>query len=40
VLHTAMVQAGERAAFLEEVLRSLANFLEGSMNCAPRCSAP
>jgi len=28
VLHTAMVQAGERAAFLEEVLRSLANFLE------------
>jgi general secretion pathway protein F len=27
-LHTAMVQAGERAAFLEEVLRSLAGFLE------------
>jgi general secretion pathway protein F/type IV pilus assembly protein PilC len=28
VLHTAMIQAGERAAFLEEVLRSLAGFLE------------
>jgi general secretion pathway protein F len=28
VLHTAMVQAGERAAFLEEVLRSLSGFLE------------
>ncbi|MBI5387632.1 MAG: type II secretion system F family protein [Verrucomicrobia bacterium] len=28
VLHTAMVQAGERAAFLEQVLRSLADFLE------------
>ncbi len=28
VLHTAMVQAGERAAFLEDVLRSLAGFLE------------
>ncbi len=27
-LHTAMVQAGERAAFLEDVLRSLAGFLE------------
>lgn len=27
-LHTAMVQAGERAAFLEQVLRSLAEFLE------------
>jgi general secretion pathway protein F/type IV pilus assembly protein PilC len=27
-LHTAMVQAGERASFLEDVLRSLANFLE------------
>ena len=27
-LHTAMVQAGERAAFLEEVLRSLSDFLE------------
>ncbi len=27
-LHTAMVQAGERASFLEEVLRSLAEFLE------------
>ncbi len=27
-LHTAMIQAGERAAFLEEVLRSLAGFLE------------
>jgi general secretion pathway protein F/type IV pilus assembly protein PilC len=27
-LHTAMVQAGERAAFLEEVLRSLSGFLE------------
>ncbi len=27
-LHTAMVQAGERAAFLEEVLRSLAGFIE------------
>ena len=27
-LHTAMVQAGERAAFLEQVLQSLANFLE------------
>jgi len=28
ILHTAMIQAGERAAFLEEVLRSLAGFLE------------
>ncbi|MBM3834905.1 MAG: type II secretion system F family protein [Verrucomicrobia bacterium] len=28
VLHTAMVQAGERAAFLEQVLRSLSEFLE------------
>jgi general secretion pathway protein F len=28
VLHTAMVQAGERAAFLEQVLRSLSDFLE------------
>ncbi len=27
-LHTAMVQAGERASFLEDVLRSLAGFLE------------
>jgi general secretion pathway protein F/type IV pilus assembly protein PilC len=27
-LHVAMVQAGERAAFLEQVLRSLAEFLE------------
>jgi general secretion pathway protein F/type IV pilus assembly protein PilC len=27
-LHTAMVQAGERAAFLEDVLRSLSTFLE------------
>ena len=27
-LHTAMVQAGERAAFLEEVLRGLSGFLE------------
>jgi general secretion pathway protein F len=27
-LHTAMVQAGERAAFLEEVLRGLSSFLE------------
>ena len=27
-LHTAMIQAGERAAFLEEVLRSLSSFLE------------
>lgn len=27
-LHTAMVQAGERASFLEDVLRSLADFLE------------
>jgi general secretion pathway protein F len=27
-LHVAMIQAGERAAFLEEVLRSLAGFLE------------
>lgn len=27
-LHTAMIQAGERAAFLEEVLRSLSVFLE------------
>jgi general secretion pathway protein F len=27
-LHTSMVQAGERAAFLEQVLRSLADFLE------------
>lgn len=27
-LHIAMIQAGERAAFLEEVLRSLAGFLE------------
>src|SRR5438093_8383538 len=27
-LHTAMVQAGERAAFLEQVLRSLSDFLE------------
>jgi general secretion pathway protein F len=28
ILHTAMIQAGERASFLEEVLRSLAGFLE------------
>jgi general secretion pathway protein F len=28
VLHTAMIQAGERAAFLEQVLRSLSDFLE------------
>ncbi len=28
ILHTAMVQAGERASFMEEVLRSLAGFLE------------
>ena len=28
VLHIAMIQAGERAAFLEEVLRNLAGFLE------------
>lgn len=27
-LHTAMIQAGERAAFMEEVLRSLASFIE------------
>ena len=27
-LHTAMIQAGERAAFLEQVLRSLSGFLE------------
>lgn len=27
-LHTAMIQAGERAAFLEQVLRSLSEFLE------------
>ncbi len=27
-LHSAMIQAGERAAFLEEVLRSLAGFIE------------
>jgi general secretion pathway protein F/type IV pilus assembly protein PilC len=27
-LHTSMIQAGERAAFLEEVLRGLAGFLE------------
>jgi len=27
-LHTAMIQAGERAAFLEDVLRSLSGFLE------------
>src|SRR4051812_19636941 len=27
-LHVAMIQAGERAAFLEEVLRSLSGFLE------------
>lgn len=27
-LHTAMIQAGERAAFLEEVLRSLSGFME------------
>lgn len=27
-LHTAMIQAGERASFLEDVLRSLATFLE------------
>ena len=27
-LHTAMIQAGERAAFMEEVLRSLSGFLE------------
>ena len=27
-LHTSMVQAGERAAFLEDVLRSLSDFLE------------
>ena len=28
ILHTAMIQAGERAAFLEQVLRSLSEFLE------------
>lgn len=28
VLHTAMIQAGERASFLEGVLRSLSDFLE------------
>lgn len=28
ILHTAMIQAGERAAFLEEVLRSLSGFIE------------
>ena len=28
LLHTAMIQAGERAAFLEQVLRSLSEFLE------------
>ena len=28
VLHTAMIQAGERAAFLDQVLRSLSDFLE------------
>lgn len=28
ILHTAMVQAGERASFMEEVLRSLSTFLE------------
>jgi general secretion pathway protein F/type IV pilus assembly protein PilC len=28
ILHTAMIQAGERAAFLEQVLRSLSDFLE------------
>jgi general secretion pathway protein F len=28
MLHTAMVQAGERASFLEDVLRSLSEFLE------------
>ncbi len=28
LLHTSMIQAGERAAFLEQVLRSLAEFLE------------
>ena len=28
LLHTAMVQAGERASFLEQVLRSLSDFLE------------
>jgi general secretion pathway protein F/type IV pilus assembly protein PilC len=28
ILHTAMIQAGERAAFMEEVLRSLSGFLE------------
>ncbi|MBM3875539.1 MAG: type II secretion system F family protein [Verrucomicrobia bacterium] len=28
LLHTAMVQAGERAAFLEQVLRSLSHFIE------------
>ena len=28
LLHTAMVQAGKRAAFLEQVLRSLSNFIE------------
>jgi general secretion pathway protein F/type IV pilus assembly protein PilC len=28
VLHTAMIQAGERAAFLEDVLRSLSGFIE------------
>ncbi len=27
-LHTAMIQAGERAAFMEEVLRSLSGFIE------------
>src|SRR6266404_1466579 len=27
-LHTAMIQAGESAAFLEQVLRSLSEFLE------------
>lgn len=28
ILHTAMIQAGERAAFLEDVLRSLSGFIE------------
>ena len=36
-LHTVMVQAGERASFLEEVLASLSVFSSALTNCAARC---
>jgi len=38
-LHTAMIQAGERAAFLEDVLRSLSGFLERLRKTSSRKAA-